>query len=152
MQLNLCIKLCILIRQIAPEVDLDVDLVRRQCNCLWIDALQPTDCESMPPTSSGNNRRRARTGSSEAEIGASLKAVRGAGAKFLKSAADGMGKAKAQANRAAASGMKKARNAKDVGMKSIRSGAGIFIRCRSWQPMWEPLAQLYWWGVIKRPI
>ncbi|KAL3920638.1 MAG: hypothetical protein SGILL_003158 [Bacillariaceae sp.] len=81
--------------------------------------------DSMSPTG-GKNRNRVRTGSSDAD--GSSKGVRRAGVKFLKNAADGMGKAKAQANRAAASGMKKARTATDAGMKSIRSGAGLFIR------------------------
>ena len=90
------------------------------------DVLQLTN--SMSPTSASNNRRRARTGSSEGEASGNLKGVRGAGAKLLKNAAGGMGKAKASANRAAAEGMKRARNAKDAGMKSIRSGAGMFIR------------------------
>jgi hypothetical protein len=90
------------------------------------DSLQPSN--SMSPTSGSNTRRRARTGSSEGDVSGSLKGVRGAGAKFLKNAAGGMGKAKAQANRAAVEGMKRARNAKDAGMKSIRSGAGMFIR------------------------
>lgn len=49
-----------------------------------------------------------------------LKGVRGAGAKFLKNAA----RAKVQANK----GMKRAKDATEARMKSLRSGAGSFIR------------------------
>ncbi|KAG7363977.1 PH domain containing protein [Nitzschia inconspicua] len=82
--------------------------------------------ESSSPKSS--NRLRSRTGSSEDARPGNLRGVRDVGAKLLKNAADGVGRAKAHANRAAAEGMKRARNATDAGMKSIRTGAGMFIR------------------------
>jgi PH domain len=87
---------------------------------------EPSQQGSTSPSSL--NRRRARTASLEDMRPGNLRGVRDAGAKFLKNAADGVGRAKAHANRAAVEGMKRARNATDAGMKSIRTGAGMFIR------------------------
>mmetsp|Transcript_17713 Transcript_17713/g.32760 ORF Transcript_17713/g.32760 Transcript_17713/m.32760 type:complete len:500 (+) Transcript_17713:2-1501(+) len=113
------------------EKDTELEMMEELQICTDVTDHQ-LDVPSHEESTSPSDNRRTRSSSDDpggsTYNGKPLKGVRDAGAKFLKNAADGMGRAKAHANRAAAEGMKRARNATGAGMKSIRSGAGMFIR------------------------